>query len=506
MAEIFPGDGMKKILFVVLPYMQDPSLKKSSTKHRGFIAFPYGVLSIATYLTRNSDAIVRIYDCNLKDNLEKELSAFNPDIVALSMMFDSSYTHVKGIARQVNAWNPNALIVMGGAATRGLHKEILDDQPHIHAICFGEGELPFLKLITLEPSTAWVSRDTLRDGTVPAPELIHNLDEVIDLDYSFLDIGDYQMQESFSPFIRREGKQFFVITSRGCCFSCDFCMNSLNPDKTIRYASVEKVITHIKHLVDKYGMTVLTFYDDQILYNKKRAKELFRQLAQFNLRIDCPNGLSVAFIDDELAGLMRNAGMDTVKLAIESGSPYVLKELMHKPVKVGMIKPVVDILHKHGFWVQGYFVTGMPGETDGHRKETLTVIKDAGIDWSGFCPAMPFRGSKLYTDCVEKGYIKELRLGELNTGDYTIRVPGIDPGYIARQTYLMNLDVNFVNNRQMKTGEYEMAIEIFRQVLERYPDHAIAYWCMAVCAKELFLKKVKQSREWEEYAGLCGLI
>jgi anaerobic magnesium-protoporphyrin IX monomethyl ester cyclase len=495
---------MKKILFVVLPYMQDKE-KKSSTKHRGFVAFPYGVLSIATYLKKNSDAVIKIFDCNIHDNFTEELLVFNPDIVALSMMFDNSYKYVKELAHQVNDWNSNALVVMGGAATRGSHKEILDEQPDIHAVCFGEGEIPFLKLITLNPSSAWVSRDTLRDGTVPEKEVIEDLDEVIELDYSFLNIDDYQMQESFSPFIRGEGKQFFVITSRGCPFKCTFCMNSSNNDKHIRYASVTKVIHHIRELVEKYGMTILTFYDDQLLFDKDRAKLLFRELAQFKLRIDCPNGLSVAFIDDELAYLMRKAGMDTVKLAIESGSPYVLKELMHKPLRVEMVKPVVEILHKHGFWVNGYFVTGMPGETDAHRKETLNLIKDAGIDWAGFCPAIPFRDTILYNQCLEKGYIKKIPLGESNTGDYTLNIPGTTSEYIAKQTYLMNLDVNFVNNRTVKIGEYEQGIRIFSQVLERYTDHAFAYYFIAKCATELFKQKTNKSNEWKEYAEYFGM-
>ena len=162
--------------------------------------------------------------------------------------------------------------------------------------------------------------------TEPNPGIYVDLDEVIDIDYSFIKPDEYPMQESFSPFTLKKTfhKQFFVVTTRGCPFNCDFCCNSANPDKTMRYASVDKIIEHVGKLVDDYGMNILTFYDDQILFNKKRAKDLFRKLIPFNLRIECPNGLSVAFIDDELAGLMRKAGMDTVNLAIESGSPYVL--------------------------------------------------------------------------------------------------------------------------------------------------------------------------------------
>lgn len=487
---------MKKILFVILPYLQDESQKKSSTKYRGFVAFPYGVLSIATYLKNNSDAVVRIFDCNLRDDLVDEIVRFNPDIVALSMMFDNSYKNVKPICAAIKDWNSNTTIVIGGAATRGQYKEILAGQPDIDMVCEGEGEIPFLQLANGVPGTAWATRDF----SSPVKQTIENLDEVIDLDYSFLNIDDYQMRESFfSPFIRKGGKPFFVITSRGCYFKCTFCMNSSNSDKSIRYASVDKIIEHVRKMVTDYGMTILIFYDDQLLFNRERAKELFRRLIPFNLRIECPNGLSVAFIDDELADLMKQAGMDTVFLAIESGSPYVLKELMHKPLKVEMVKPVIDILHKHGFWVQGMFVTGMPGETDEHRKETLTLIKDAGIDWAGFCPAIPYRGTVLYNQCVREGYINEIPLGELDTGNYSLNVPGVPKEYITEQTYLMNLDINFVHNYQMKQGEYEKAMCLFLQVLERCPDHAFAYNGIQCCAGGLAREKFRKNTEWKKY-------
>ena len=71
----------------------------------------------------------------------------------------------------------------------------------------------------------------------------------------------------------------------------------------MRYASLEVIEDHIKYLVDTYSMNVLTIYDDQLLLNHKRAKEFFRILAKYNLRVETPNGLTAAYIDDEMAAL-----------------------------------------------------------------------------------------------------------------------------------------------------------------------------------------------------------
>ena len=82
----------------------------------------------------------------------------------------------------------------------------------------------------------------------------------------------------------------------------------------MRYASVDRVVEHVAGLKEKYGLSVLTIYDDQILMNKARAKELFSKLAPLKIRVEMPNGVTLSYIDEELAGLMKAAGVDTIFL------------------------------------------------------------------------------------------------------------------------------------------------------------------------------------------------
>jgi radical SAM superfamily enzyme YgiQ (UPF0313 family) len=232
-------------------------------------------------------------------------------------------------------------------------------------------------------------------------------------------------------------------------------------------------------------MDVLIIYDDQLLYRKERAKELFRQLAQFNLRIECPNGLSVAFIDEELAELMRKAGMDTAYLAIESGSEYVLHELINKPLKLQMVKPAVQVLQKQGIFCHGFFVMGYPGETDEHRIETRRFLEDIDLDWCGFNMATPVRGSKLYEDCIKNGWIKKQRIGEIEDKKYIINVPGTNPEQIEQDVYQMNLDFNFHQNRRMRISDYTTAAACFREVIKRYAGHETAKKYLKICEERI---------------------
>jgi len=485
------------VLFINLPYLIK-NIDSKRPKVRSFLGLPYGLLSVATYC--KDLANIKIVDCDAdpeyRESISWELLRFKPDIVGMGMMFDNSYAYLSDLAGMVKDYDPDILTVLGGAAASYSYQEILDEQDDVDAVCYGGGEIPFRRLLEnfddsftyFNNSRSWVNRTSLDRGQRPVISYVENLDDVIDIDYSFVNPAAYDMQEAFSPFVdHQKHKQFFISTSRGCPFNCAFCSNARIHGKKMRMASVDRIIEHVKFLVEEYGMDVLTLYDDQLLIDMDRAKDLFDRLADFNLRIECPNGLSVAFIDDELAWLMRAAGMDTVYLAIEHGSERVLRDIIHKPLKLSQVQPAVRVLRDYDFFIHGFFVIGMTGETQEDRDETVRFIKEIGLDWAGFNPATPVRGSELYDQCIREGWIKKQRIDEIEDKKYIINAPeiGLTPEIIEAEINRMNLDVNFHNNYRMKDGDYEVAVRCFREVLRRYEGHEWAKHYLRICEEKL---------------------
>jgi radical SAM superfamily enzyme YgiQ (UPF0313 family) len=486
---------MPRVLLVNLPYIVK-NIDSNRPKIRSFFAFPYGLLSVATY---NKDvADFKIIDCDAEENymaaIIRTVQEFHPDIVGFSMMFDNSYKHLKSILEMIKESYPHILTILGGAAASYSYEEILAEQIDLDAICYSEGEMPLRFLLSdrdfdvwnlCHPS--WITKDSLGRGVVPKISYIQNLDDVIDIDYSFVSNYDYNMQQAFSPFVdySKEHKQYFLVTSRGCPWKCAFCSNAKIHGKKMRFASVDKIISHVEYLVKELGMDVLTIYDDQLLIDKDRAKDLFRKLARFNLRIEMPNGLSVRYIDDEMAELMRNAGADTAYLAIESGCEFVLKKLINKPLELSQVKPAVEALRKQGFFIHAFIVFGMPGETEAMRRETEQFLLDTDICWAGINMATPVHGSRLYDDCIKNGWIKKQAIGDIIDKKYIINCNGADPADVERQAYEINLNVNFHQNKRMKKGDYETAAKCFREVIRRYEGHEVAKHYLAICQKGL---------------------
>ena len=51
--------------------------------------------------------------------------------------------------------------------------------------------------------------------------------------------------------------------------------------------------------------------------------------------------------------------------------------------------------------------------------------------------------------------------------------------------YILNLELNFIYNNDMKHGDYETAITGFKNVIRVRPDHAFAHYFSSICYKKL---------------------
>ncbi len=194
--------------------------------------------------------------------------------------------------------------------------------------------------------------------------------------------------------------------------------------------------------------------------NRARAKELFSKLAPLDIRVEMPNGVTLSYIDEELAGLMKAAGVDTIFLAIEHGSKRVLKDIIRKPIAFRQIKPTVRLLQDTGIFTCAFFVIGLPGETRAEREETRDAIYDWGLDWAFFNYATPLRGSELFRQCKENKWIDEkyLPIGAIDMTDYVITAPGMDRDEIKNTVFAMNFDSELRPQQQFAKGQSENSL------------------------------------------------
>lgn len=535
----------ERILFVIPPYFNADDY--GATNHANVLppfTIPYGVLSLSAYLQSKCAGVkVSVLDLNVylksfigsqsPDNLEKcfenllrqHVEEFSPSVVGISALFNVSFLYIERFASIVKHLHPQCITVVGGGLPSAAYKEVLDLCPSVDAVCKGEGELPLSDLLCasdkmnlFEIHQSWITRQGLSIGKIPQHTFVHNLDDIPMLNYDLIDLTNYNQRSIDKRYSNENKREMSIHTSRGCPFSCVFCANPALHGKTVRAMSVGRVIREVLYMKEQHDMNVLLIEDDHFFFNKDRAKEILKEISGLGVRIEFPNGIAVYAIDDEVAKLLNEAGTSTVALAVESGSDYVLKNIINKPLNTKIIKQKVKILRAHGVQCHAFIVIGLPGEMPEHRQETLDLLLESGFDWVHVFCAVPIFGSRLFDICVEKGYLTQVNFFEHVTNKCVIVAPGVDPDDIEKTAYDINLNVNFVNNFNLKQGNYETAIKYFSNVAQKYPTHAFGHLFLAKALKGVgdsehalehqysFETIISRDAWWHEHAVRYGLL
>lgn len=524
----------KKCLFLV-----PPSLLLNDHKHGDVnsvwnkIPPPYGPLSIISYVNihANDKIDFKIVDLRplyyAQDNektaaelalqeVKKSIKEYRPDFICISALFNTCYFHMDNLMRALEKTQTKAIISVGGGFATVSYQDILDEFKRVDVVFTAEGEVPVLNFLTskdplheYKKNSAIITRESLKNGYLPKPQFIQDLDEIPVPDFSYIDTNLYDKQMAN------------LMTSRGCPYNCVFCAAYLMTGKKIRYYSAKRVNQDIQEYYDK-GFRHFNIFDDNFFFNHQRALNILEKLIKLNknndISINFPSGVMVAHITEEIADLLGQLNIEELSLALESGSEKVLKEIIKKPVTKKDFERAVEALRKNNIKVRTFIVTGLPGETNEDRKDTVEYLKKVGVDWASINIAIPLIGSRLYKICKENNYLKNFEKKKFRMGSAYIETPDFSAEEIKEQVYRMNLDVNFINNYNLRMGNYESMVPVFRHMAEAYKNHAFAYYCLFKCYKGLndnknaqenlnkFMDIINKDKIWHNRAKKFNLI
>lgn len=170
-----------------------------------------------------------------------------------------------------------------------------------------------------------------------------------------------------------------IRSSISCPYSCKFCGYHRRGGKFQRIdAHVLKKELDCLFKIKK--IKYLNFVDDLFDVPINILKETLKMMisANYNYKWSCQ--LRCSSLDDEAAKLLKEAGCITVFLGLESGSDKILLN-MNKKATVSDYFNGIKLLKKYGITVHGNFIIGFPGENRHTISETVSFIKNCGLDF-----------------------------------------------------------------------------------------------------------------------------
>jgi radical SAM superfamily enzyme YgiQ (UPF0313 family) len=428
------------------------------------------------YFNTISSGEMITYGLSDREILQK-IDEYNPDIVGITSMFTAHQANSLNTCSIIKSNYPNLPIVIGGIHPSLNPVETINN-PYIDYVVIGEGEYRFVNLLSKLNKNQLPDFDGIAYKNKGRVRLNPMFSRITDLDKlpfparDLVNIENYiQIGVPFGPFSRKDRVEQ-ILTTRGCPFSCNFCSTVEYWGHHFRTRSVENVINEIDELVSKYHIQEIQFTDDNLTANKKRAKEFFRKLRQYNISWSTPNGLMIQTLDEEMINLMAESGAYQVSFAVESGSQRVLREIINKKVPSKLdVQKYINGFHKNNVQVHGLFIVGFPGEAREEIQQTLDYPFELGFDSASFFIAHPMPGSRLYRECEQKGYLEHSLIGK-DLQHSAIKIPKNSPDFVMHGEELEKLvdDTTRKLNEHIKYKNPDAWEKKFEQFLKKHGD------------------------------------
>ena len=288
------------------------------------------------------------------DVMLKGIFRRKPEVLCISC-YIWNISIARELAEEVHRVLPDTKIWLGGPEVSYDAKQVLERNPQITGVMMGEGEETFLELvrhyadgapgISEIRGIAWRGGDGLiRDNGFRGP---------VDLDtvpFIYQDLSGFK------------NRILYYESSRGCPFSCSYCLSSI--DRKLRFRSMELVKRELQFFLD-HKVPQVKFVDRTFNCSHQRALEIWRYLTEhdngvtnfhFEIAADLLNEEEL-----ELIASMR-PGMIQLEIGVQSTNPEVIREIRRKMDFDRVARVVRRLSENHNVHLHLDLIAGLPLE------------------------------------------------------------------------------------------------------------------------------------------------
>ncbi len=374
---------------------------------------PIGIMSLSSVLKRAGHEVVMFDQANPAtpdEEILREIRRQRPDLVGLSFLSTTSYPYAKILARRIRAADATVKLAFGGVFA-SLNAQLVKMQvPEIDFVCRGDGEDLLLELLDrLDDPETVLGVTWQRDGRMrhnPNRPLERNLDRWPFPDRESLALDFVESMPLDVPAVLSLERFTTMQTSRGCPWPCVFCDIPIFNEGKWRSRTPGHVVSEMKELKEQ-GYGAVYFVDDHFLLQPRRIEAICKGINENDIRIQWGCEGRVDSTCMQLFPAMAKAHCRTIMFGIESGSQRILDRLK-KEQTLAEIETAVENAKRAGIEiVHGFFVVGIPDETEQDLRETFRFASKLRIDSFGFNRLCVYRGTPLWQEYVRRGLVND---------------------------------------------------------------------------------------------------
>jgi radical SAM superfamily enzyme YgiQ (UPF0313 family) len=232
----------------------------------------------------------------------------------------------------------------------------------------------------------------------PARPFLPELDDLPVPMHELLPLSKYRMPLIHGPFT-------FIVTSRGCPAGCTYCIKHVSYQYTARLRSPAKIVEELWTL-KRLGIHNIHMYADLFTVNRDQVVELCRLMIAEKMEIRWTCNSRVDYVDEEMLRLMAQAGNWLISWGIESGNEQILRHA-RKGAYPDKAERALRWARQSGIKNWGYFIIGLPGETEATIRQTIDFAKKLPLDIALFHVAAPYPGTPFFFEVVQNQWFRK---------------------------------------------------------------------------------------------------
>ena len=306
----------------------------------------------------SSRVVVKEYTINqIRDDILKDIYLEQPDVVCFSCyIWNISFVRelvpdLKKILPQVEFW-------AGGPEVSYDAVEFLKKNPAFFGVMVGEGEETFHELagyyIERKPETLSGIRGVAFRDENKGRDIVHTgWRELMDLS---------KVPFAYSNLTEFKNRIIYYESSRGCPFSCSYCLSSI--DKKLRFRDIELVKKELQFFIDN-KVPQVKFVDRTFNCKHDHAMEIWRYITENDNRItNFHFEISADLLRSEELALMKTMrpGLIQLEIGVQSTNPQTIKAI-RRTMDFEKLKGIVEQIHSFGNIHQHLdLIAGLPYE------------------------------------------------------------------------------------------------------------------------------------------------
>ncbi|MEH7113847.1 B12-binding domain-containing radical SAM protein [Neobacillus niacini] len=314
---------------------------------------------------------IQLKEYTIKDpviNIVSDLYQQKPNIIGFSCYIWNIEETIK-VVNMLKKVDPAIQIVFGGPEVTYDTIEWMEKTPNVDFIVMGEGEYSFKQLLTE------MSGDCNYNHVHGIAYRKHGQVKITP-QMNKLDLKELPSPYRFSEDKAHLGKRVtYIETSRGCPFSCQFCLSSI--EVGVRYFDREKIKDDIRYLMAN-GAKTIKFVDRTFNISRSYAMEMFRFLIdehlpgtvfQFEITADIMRPEVIEFLNNEAP-----KGLFRFEIGVQSTNDYTNELVMRKQNFDKLTRTVT--LVKDGGKIDQHLdlIAGLPEENYASFRKTFNDV------------------------------------------------------------------------------------------------------------------------------------